>query len=158
MKVTLSDGSVAYLPGPGHIDHFAAAEPPEGYLVCNGGAVKRASFPELFAVIGTTFGAGDGSTTFNLPNGYDKFFIGSGSSYALATTGGEATHKLTVNEIPSHNHGLILSGGSTSGTIALNYVSATAIQTVAYLSNSVGGGGAHNNLPPYLGVLPCIKY
>ena len=86
------------------------------WLPCNGSAVSRAVYSSLFAVIGTAFGSGDGSTTFNLPDlrGRAPMGAGAGPSLTARTVGsslGEERHALTVNEMPSHNHG---STGSTS--------------------------------------------
>ena len=53
----------------GTIELWGGSTAPDGYLLCNGGAVSRSLYADLFAVIGTTYGAGDGSTTFKLPNG-----------------------------------------------------------------------------------------
>ncbi len=61
----------------GSVHYFAMAEPPEGYLKADGSAVERTVYPELYAAIGTTFGEGDGSTTFNLPNLMGRFAEGS---------------------------------------------------------------------------------
>lgn len=76
------------------------------WLLCNGQSVSKATYPELYAAIGTVYG-GDGNPNFLVPNLADKFVIGVGAN-ALAATGGEATHKLTDAEIgPSafgHTH------------------------------------------------------
>lgn len=67
---------------------------PSGWLLCDGSAVDRTIYAALFSVIGTYWGSGDGSTTFNLPNGQDRVFIGAGTipfasrSGAIPTTGG----------------------------------------------------------------------
>lgn len=85
----------------------------------------------------------------------DRFLLGAGDSYAAGSTGGEATHTLTVNEMPNHNH--------ASGHGYLNVASGTDKQALAnqffsgddYSGNStsyIGGGSAHNNMPPYLAV------
>ena len=84
----------------------------------------------------------------------DRFLLGAGDTYTAGNTGGEATHTLTVNEIPSHTH---TANTYTGGTVtqpdyvdgvAINWVSAyrTSIGTI----NNTGGGLAHNNMPPYL--------
>ena len=65
---------------------------------------SRQTYSELYTIQGNVFGAGDGSTTFNIPDMRDRFVVGAGSSYSPNSTGGENAHKLTVNEIPSHNH------------------------------------------------------
>ena len=77
---------------------------PNKYLICDGSAVSRTTYAKLFSIIGTTFGTGDGSTTFNLPNMKDKFVMGTSSNAALASTGGAATVTLTVAQMPSHTH------------------------------------------------------
>lgn len=77
---------------------------PNKYLICDGSAVSRTTYEKLFSIIGTTFGTGDGSTTFNLPNMKDKFVMGTSSNAALASTGGAATVTLTVAQMPSHTH------------------------------------------------------
>ena len=66
---------------------FAGSQAPEGFLVCNGGAISRTTYSKLFAVIGTTYGSGDGSTTFNLPNLTDRFLQGSGTSGTVKDAG-----------------------------------------------------------------------
>lgn len=65
---------------PGTIVAFAGNSSLDGYLICNGSAVSRTTYVELFAVIGTTYGTGDGSTTFNVPNLTDRFIQGSGTA------------------------------------------------------------------------------
>lgn len=66
---------------------FAGSQAPAGFLVCNGGAISRTTYSALFAVIGTTYGSGDGSTTFNLPNLTDRFLQGSTTSGTIKNAG-----------------------------------------------------------------------
>lgn len=83
----------------GAIVMYGAAAAPSGYLLCDGSAVSRTTFAALFAIIGTTFGAGDGSTTFNVPNFRQRFPIGkaaSGTGSTLGGTGGAIDHSHTV--------------------------------------------------------------
>jgi len=108
---------------PGIVVPYPAnpATPPVGWLYCNGQAVSRAEYSELFKVIQTTYGAGDGSATFNLPDlrGRIPFtaslsassplngaVFSSGNYQTVASTGGSETHTLTVNEarIRDHTH------------------------------------------------------
>lgn len=91
----------------GMIQMFAGATAPTGWLLCNGAAVSRTDYAELFAVIGTTYGAGDGSTTFNLPDMQGRFPLGKNGSYALNAKGGAATITLSSDQtpLPSHKHG-----------------------------------------------------
>jgi len=88
----------------GSIVAFARPTLPFGWLVCNGLAVPRTEFSELFAIIGTTYGPGDGSTTFNLPNLYGRVALGSSSGYALSSSGGSEKVSLDQSSIPSHYH------------------------------------------------------
>lgn len=99
----------------GEIKMWPTAVAPTGYLLCNGQAVSRAAYAALFAIVGTTFGAGDGSTTFNLPNYTNRMPIGSGGAYALAATGGSKdaivvahTHTLsgTTASAGAHTHSI----------------------------------------------------
>ncbi|MCW8141831.1 MAG: tail fiber protein [Planctomycetota bacterium] len=94
----------------GALVDFAGTVAPSGYLACDGTAVSRTTYSNLFAVIGTTWGAGDGSTTFNLPDFRRRVAVGSGGTgsgtlgNAIGNTGGAETHTLTTTEIPGHNH------------------------------------------------------
>lgn len=100
------------LVGPvGELAPFAGAAAPTGFMICDGQAISRTTYSSLFAAIGTAWGAGDGSTTFNLPDLRGRTLIGAGtggglSARFLATTGGAETHLLTAAESgsPSHNH------------------------------------------------------
>jgi microcystin-dependent protein len=134
----------------GEITMWPGATAPEGWMLCDGAAVSRTSYHELFAVIGTTYGAGDGSTTFNLPNLKGRVPVGRDAAQtefdALGESGGAKTHTLTTAEIPSHSHGL------TQTYVTAGGVGVAAITYTATSSNTgpSGGGGAHNNLQPYL--------
>ena len=83
---------------------FAGTVAPEGYLFCDGSAVSRTTYATLFGVIGTTFGAGDGSTTFNVPDLGGRVPLGVSSTHLLGSTGGSETVTLTESELPSHVH------------------------------------------------------
>jgi microcystin-dependent protein len=93
----------------GTILDFAGDVVPNGYLECNGAAISRTSYAELFAVLGTKWGSGDGKTTFNLPDFRDRVSVGRSSSRALASTGGEETHVLTPSETATKDHAHTLS-------------------------------------------------
>jgi microcystin-dependent protein len=88
---------------------YAGTAAPPRFLLCNGAAVSRTTYAALFAVIGTTYGAGDGSTTFNLPDLQGRTPVGAGpgaglTNRAVAAKGGEESHVLTVGEMPAHSH------------------------------------------------------
>ena len=88
----------------GTIHAYAGATAPTGYLLCDGSAVSRTTYANLFAVTGTTYGAGDGSITFNIPNLRQRFPLGkaaSGTGSTLGETGGAIDHTHTG---PSHTH------------------------------------------------------
>lgn len=151
----------------GTMVQWPGSTPPANWLICDGSAVSRSTYPSLFAAIGTTYGSGDGSTTFNLPNLKGRVAVGRDSSQTefdtLGETGGAKTHTLTVSEMPSHTHQISVGtsadwndyfAGSTN-TYGINPTySGTAYSSP--LSN-VGGDGAHNNLQPYVVLNYIIK-
>lgn len=100
------------------------ATPPDGWLICNGQAVSRTTYADLFALWGVFFGNGDGSTTFNLPDTRRRVIRGhdtSSTSYdAFGETGGEEKHTLLVGEMAEHNHdfyGQTFSWGANIGNV-----------------------------------------
>ena len=114
---TVDVGSSGFSVSSGFILPFGGGTAPSGWLECDGAAVSRSTYSDLFAIIGTIYGAGDGSTTFNLPDLQGRVIMGQGGSTALRTptdlenigdTFGSQTHTLTVNEMPSHNHSFTL--------------------------------------------------
>lgn len=78
-----------------------------GWLECNGQAVSRSTYADLFAAIGTAYGAGNGTTTFNLPNEAGRVALGAGSGYPQGATGGNAETTLTIPNLPVHTHGMV---------------------------------------------------
>jgi len=145
---------------PGVILPYGGATAPSGYLLCDGSAVSRTTYADLFDVIGTTYGAGDGSTTFNLPDLKGKVPVGKDSSQAefdtLGETGGAKTHTLTEDEIPSHAHTIEGRTGGSGGPDRV--VKGNYTDNITNLStSSVGGGQAHNNLQPYITLNYIIK-
>ena len=125
---------------------WSASSVPTGFLECNGAAVSRSTYSALFAIIGTTYGAGDGSSTFLLPDIQDNVPVGKSGTKALASTGGANTVASTGNvggstanatlstaQLASHSH----SGGrGNSGSIGANFPGNP--------ENSTPGGGPGN--------------
>ena len=146
----------------GDIKLTACASAPSGWLICNGSAVSRTTYSALFAAIGTTYGSGNGSTTFNLPNLSGRFALGVSSGHARGTNGGAETVTLTVDQIPSHNHTGSFDYVSGSDYATGNYVGKSGYKGKNYTQTvsigNTGGGQAHNNMPPYLSLNYIIKY
>jgi len=143
----------------GSISLFAGTTAPNGWLICDGSAVSRTTYANLFSVIGTTYGTGDGSTTFNIPNLKGKVPVGLDSSDTsfdtIGETGGEKTHTLTYDEMPSHNHGVVVGyTGSGGSHFYFNNNSGDGYLETA----NAGNGQAHNNLQPYIVMNYIISY
>ena len=127
-----------------------------GWLLCNGAAVSRTVYPDLFTAIGEKFGEGNGSSTFNIPDMRGAFPMGAGGDYKVGDIGGEPSVTLTIEQIPHHVHQMGWAQSQPSG-------SSTSRSTLTpggggYYSTETGGSGAHNNLPPFLVVNYFIKY
>lgn len=157
---------------PGMIVPFGGTSAPPGYLLANGDAVSRVTFSVLFGAIGTIYGVGDGTTTFNLPNAIGRTIIGAGTytdpvSGSVTRTIGDSlgadAHILTLTQLASHNHG----GGDhthsiaterTSGAVGAlappqsdNGPSATySTNSSGTIINTEGGDTSHNNMQPSL--------
>lgn len=157
------------------IHMYGGTSAPTGWLLCNGAAVSRSTYSALFAIVGTTYGAGDGSSTFNLPDLRDRFPVGSGTTYSAGSVGGAATHTLTEAEMPAHTHTATSTDsghthnfavganadldndvGTSSGSGSTD-TTASGTANITTTIASTGGGGAHNNLPPYIGLAFIIK-
>lgn len=110
--VGILQNQLAFLLPAGSIIDYGGSTAPSGFLSCDGSAISRTTYSRLFSAIGTTWGAGDGSTTFNLPNLQRKATIGaggtsvSGPANTVGSTGGEEKHTLATGELPAHNHGV----------------------------------------------------
>lgn len=145
---------------------WTAATTRAGAIPADGAAVSRTTYAALFAAIGTTYGAGDGSTTFNVPHISGRVVIArettatlittavSGFSGAtLGATGGSQSHVLTIPEIPAHTHDVpfVLQTNQTgSGSLARTITGSTS-------SGSTGGGGAHRNVQPSIVLNAFVK-
>ena len=163
----LDAGAVSVLMPSGSLMPYAGSSAPTGYLLCDGAAISRTTYATLFALVGTTYGAGDGSTTFNIPDLRGRVIAGQddmGGSSAnrltgltggvdgdvLGGSGGAETHTLSTAELPAHNHNLPVDG--TGGAYDGESLTATGGSEAGYDgsvdSANRGGGGAHNNVQP----------
>lgn len=139
----------------GAIQAYGGTTAPAGWLICNGMAVNRVVYRELFAVIGTTYGEGDTVTTFNLPNLKGRVAIGADTGYVLGSTGGEETHQLTTNELPAHKHHMSTNNDDfnntqSGGNYGTTRDGTTAWYNTAWYTDETGGDQPHNNMQPYL--------
>lgn len=150
---------------PGTIEMFGGpvANIPTGYLYCDGSAVSRTTYANLFAAVGTTWGAGDGSATFNLPDGRGRYFFGLATSGTGSTLGGtfgtkDHTHTLsgsTANE-SAHTHSISTSVSATKQVAASPHDHTTPVgnnttgddvasNTHTHGAGDTGAGSAHSH-------------
>ena len=145
MTMTVTAGSMV---PSGVVSSFAGSSAPTGWLMCDGSTVSRTTYSDLFSVIGTTYGSGDGSTTFALPDLRGRFVAGVDNmggtdagrinwSNTLGTSGGSQTHTLSSTNLPPHNHELPDSPDN-SGTLGPNY---GAAGSDASFNTSIGHHG-----------------
>jgi microcystin-dependent protein len=166
----------------GTILPWSTITPPSGFLECDGTAVSRSTYAALFAVVGTTYGIGDGSTTFNVPNLADNVAVGKSNNKALGTTGGANTVTPTGNvagstanatlseaQLASHAHSILVDGSlnptrermgiGTVPDVYGNFSSATAGSGSGHSHNMSANfaGDANSVLQPYLTLIYIIK-
>jgi len=132
---------------PGTVMHTAASTAPSGYIKANGGAVSRTTYAALFGAIGTIYGAGDGSTTFNVPDLRGEFVRGWDD--ARGVDAGRAFGAFQADQVGSHTHNInnipnVISSGANTATPS----SPTAVNN----ANST------ENRPRNVALLACIKY
>jgi microcystin-dependent protein len=165
----------------GTILPWSTVTPPSGFLECDGTAANRTTYAALFAVIGTTYGAGDGSTTFNVPDLADNVAVGKSNNKALGTTGGANTVTPTGNvagstanatlstaQLASHSHNIYRSGNAVADQNGV-VISETRFNSTTPSSNTGSGQGHSHNmsanfagdansvLQPYLTLIYIIK-
>jgi len=152
---------------PGTIIHYAGRTVPSGWLICNGANVSRTDYAALFAAIGTIYGAGNGSTTFGLPNLNGRFFEGTTYTGSVGTYHSAGLPNITgqINKLPTPWNGLLYEQNG-----ALKPVN---VGDKAYSGNSNGSnfrleldasganeifGNSTTVQPPSMALLPCIKF
>jgi microcystin-dependent protein len=158
---------------------WSSASVPSGFLECNGQLVSRSTYAALFAIVGTTYGAGDGSTTFAVPDLQDNVAVGKSNNKALASTGGAntvaasgnvggstANASLSTAQLASHSHNY-KGQGSPGGNQGILYHNPGNPQ---FTSSSTGSGNSHSHnmsanfsgdatsvLQPYVAIIYIIK-
>jgi len=160
---------------PGAMQMWTNPNPPKGWLVCDGRAVDRPllqggasdTYRDLYSVIGTSFGVGDGSTTFNLPNLVDQVPTGASGTKALGTSGGVTGGQVTLapgnlpnhtHTVPAHDHGglatasthrhIIDFGNATPGTVNATLTRGSVSTPAASANTPVQDSGSHNHTIP----------
>ena len=165
---------------------WSSASVPSGFLECNGSAVSRTTYATLFGIVGTTYGTGDGSTTFNVPDLQDNVPVGKSNNKSLASTGGAntvtstgnvggstANATLSTSQLASHNHSVTPNNfGSFNGNNSFppGYSQTGRANPASLGVNSTGSGSGHNHnmsanfsgdatsvLQPYLTIIYIIK-
>jgi microcystin-dependent protein len=129
----------------GSVISFAGSSAPTGWLICDGSAVSRTIYSDLYSIIGDTYGSGDGSTTFNTPDLRRRTVIGKGTSDALGDNEGLAENSRLIahdHSVPAHYHGLgtlaITGNGAHTTSISHDHGAFNA-------SGNTSGGGAHTH-------------
>ena len=170
-KYTMADLKAIFSP-IGTVADYAGASAPDGWLFCYGQAISRTTYADLFAILSTTYGVGDGSTTFNVPDLRGRVTAGqddmggtsanrlTGASGGvdgdvLGGSGGLETHTLTTAQLASHSHGVpgFAGSGGVVGAQTIGTTSANNFQT-----STNGSGSAHNNVQPTFILNKIIRY
>jgi len=169
--------SVQYVPS-GAVFWYAASTAPTGYLYCNGAAVSRSVYAALFAVVGTTYGVGDGSTTFNLPELRGEFIRGYNNQPSTGLDAGRVFASTQTDIIKNHTHpastsvsdsghqhqyavitassGSSFAGGGQGLGTALTDTGYANVSASTTISNNTGGSATETR-PVNMALLPCIK-
>ena len=160
LTVPSANGGLNIIP-PGMYGWFSFSTPPAGWIACNGQAISRTTFIGLFAAIGTSYGVGDGSTTFNVPTSARMTLVSSGGSGTgtlgnfVGATGGTETVTLIQSNLPANT--VTCAGTLSNVQFGGGTVAYTAASAAANFSNTAGSATAVNNLQPSLVALLCIK-
>lgn len=176
--ISAMNGSAANIPIGGLVD-FCGSSPPAGFLVCNGSAISRSTYAALFAVIGTAYGPGNGSTTFNIPDFRGRVAVGSGTGSGLTARslgdsfGAESVALVEANNGPHRHFEFTNESGDrptltgsnqpkysgTDGSSDNEYtINGSTIEPTLGRSSSSGSGTPHNNVQPSLVATKLIRY
>jgi len=150
---------------------YGGTAAPAGYLLCYGQVISRTNYSALFLAIGTTYGVGDGSTTFGLPDLRGRVVAGKdnmGGTAAsrltsavagstLGAVGGAQTHTLSSAEMPAHTHTVTSEFGHSGFGGLAGYPEGSVGAPSSITSSSAGSGGAHNNVQPTIALNYLIK-
>lgn len=166
-----ADAALSSMPA-GAMLPFAGDNIPNGWLKCDGRSLARSVYPQLFAAIGTKYGA-PSSVTFNIPDMSERMPIGVKNNDAqlgaVGATGGERSHTLTASEMPAHTHKIVSNNSTWSKGVGIwdsNVGSGSGWKVVSgsdtgesgnLITNAAGDNNPHNNLPPYLVVNYIIR-
>lgn len=140
----------------GTVIYTAAAAAPAGFLKANGALVSRVDYADLFAAIGTTYGVGDGATTFGLPDLRGEFIRGLDDGRGVDA--GRALGSSQTDSFKSHNHSWTMPGSPNNENETIGYIAAgqaTNWLTFNVATSSIGGTETR---PRNIALLPCIKY
>ena len=153
-----------------YIQHAGAAAP-TGFLACDATAVSRSTYADLFAVIGTTYGVGNGTTTFNLPDARGLVMVGAGAHGTMTRANGTAFNGGTLgasrnDQMQGHWHNGVTNAGAffQSGAGAGNFISGTTDSGATIAGNAISDGTngtprtGNETRPAEIAVLVCIKY
>lgn len=165
---SIAAGAIPDSTASGTVVPWGGTSAPTGWLDCDGSAVSRSTYADLFTAIGTTYGAGDGSSTFNIPDIRGRTVSGKdnmGGTAAnrltsaatidgatLGTAGGAQTHTLSTAQLPSHRHGLAVHDTSGQNDYLAgsgnNYGFQVTSNSTYASTTAVGSGSAHANVQP----------
>lgn len=154
---TFAASSTYSLVPPGSIEAYASSTAPLGWLLANGSVLATSTFPNLFSVIGYTYG-GNGTSTFALPNAQGRFLYGFGSSTTptIGAAGGATSTVLTQANIPSYS--LIAPANGSTGTGGTGFFDTSSSGSGTMNIPSGGSGLPATTTPPYLVINYIIKY
>lgn len=146
------DANLGYLVPPGAVMAFAMNAAPAGWMECNGSAISRTLYADLFAAIGTTFGAGDGSSTFNLPNLRGEFIRGWDNGRGVDA--GRTFGSTQADELKSHTHSFSPNPVTGRGGA---FTAGPGSQPLSGETPSIGATGGAETRPRNIAMMYCIK-